>query len=83
MDMFVQAPVTMIVSRPSPTSRFSSRVPCHALMRIFWTMKSPSCGSSPSAGAAPHESRTSAPVSFTPWKSRAFSFSPGAPCSTM
>ncbi len=83
MDMFVQAPVTMIVSRPSPSSRFSSFVPCQALMRIFSTTKSPSCGSRPSAGAAPQVPRTSASVSLTPWKSGALSFSPGAPSSTM
>ena len=36
-DMFVHAPVTITVSRPSPASRFWSFVPCHADMRIFST----------------------------------------------
>src|SRR5262245_44785696 len=83
MDMFVQAPVTMTVSRPSPCSRFSRRVPCQALMRIFSTTKSPSCASSPSAGAAPHVPRTTPFDPFTPSKSGALSFRPGAPGSTM
>src|SRR6266851_7867732 len=52
-------------------------------MRIFSTTWSPSCGSSPSAGAAPHVPRTSAFASRTPSKSGAFCFSPGAPASTM
>src|SRR5262245_41962667 len=82
MDMFVQAPVMMIVSRPRPASRVSSFVPCQALIRIFSTMRSPSFGSSPSAGAAPQVPRTSAFPSFTPLKSGAFSLSPGAPSST-
>src|SRR5665213_4015548 len=46
-------------------------------------MWSPSCGSSPSAGAAPQVPRTSASPSLTPWKSGAFCFRPGAPGSTM
>src|SRR4029078_11735740 len=77
-DMFVHAPVTTIVSRPSPASRLSSFVPCHADIRIFSTTKSPSCASSPSAGSAPHVPRTSAPAA-TPPKSGAVSLSPGAP----
>src|SRR5918994_6589009 len=81
--MFVHAPVTMTVSRPSPLSKLSSLVPSHAFMRIFSTTKSPSSGSSPFAGAAPHEPLTSPPVSLTPWKSPALSFRPGAPSSTM
>src|SRR4026207_1251992 len=83
MDMFVQAPVTMIVSRPSPASRLSSLVPCQALIRIFSTMRSPSFCSRPSAGAPPQVPRTSAWASLRPLKSPAFSFRPGAPSSTM
>ena len=69
----------MIVSRPNPLSRLSSRVPSQAFIRIFSTTKSPSFASRPSAGAAPHEPRTSAPVSFTPANSGALTFKPGAP----
>src|SRR5918996_2025007 len=83
MDMFVQAPVTMTVSTPSPWSIVSSRVPCQALMRIFSTIRSPSCGSSPSAGAPPQLPRARAFESLTPWNSGALSFSPAAPSSTM
>src|SRR5262245_1623523 len=83
MDMFVQAPVTMIVSRPKPARRFSNFVPSQALIRIFSTTKSPSWASSPSAGAAPHVPRTSALAPLTPSNSGAFCFRPGAPSSTM
>ena len=37
IDMFVQAPVTITVSRPRPSSRFWSFVPCQPLIRIFST----------------------------------------------
>ena len=83
MDMLVQAPVTITVSRPKPASMDSRRVPSQALIRIFSITKSPSCGSKPAAGAAPHEPRTRPLVSFTPLNSGAFSFRPGAPSSTM
>src|SRR4051794_6276030 len=52
-------------------------------MRIFSTTWSPFSGSRPSAGAAPHDPRTSAFAPFTPSKSGAFCFRPGAPSSTM
>src|SRR4051794_13684297 len=52
-------------------------------MRIFSTTWSPSCGSRPSAGAAPHQPRTSALDSLTPSNSGAFCLSPVAPGSTM
>src|SRR4051794_9984183 len=52
-------------------------------MRIFSTTWSPSCGSRPSAGAAPHEPRTSASDSLTPSNSGAFCRRPVAPGSTM
>src|SRR6476659_8924923 len=81
--MFVQAPVTTIVSTPRPASSVSSRVPCHPDIRIFSTTKSPGFGSRPLAGLAPHVPRTSAFVLFTPSKSGAFCFKPGAPFSTM
>ena len=55
---------------------------CHADIRIFSTTKSPRFGSRPAAGFAPQVPRTSAPAA-TPSKSGAFSFSPGAPFSTM
>ena len=48
-------------------------MPCQPLMRIFSTTRSPCCGSSPSAGAAPQVPRTSAFVSLTPLKSGALS----------
>src|SRR4051794_7643480 len=81
--MFVHAPVISSVSAPRPRSRTSSRVWKKPFMRIFSTTWSPSCGSSPSAGAAPHEPRTSASASLTPWNSGAFCFRPTAPGSTM
>ena len=37
IDMFVHAPVTITVSRPRPSSRFWSFVPCQPLIRIFST----------------------------------------------
>src|SRR6476646_10661361 len=52
-------------------------------MRIFSTTWSPSCGSRPSAGAAPHDPRTSAFAPLTPSNSGAFCFSPAEPSSTM
>src|SRR5919206_3365235 len=73
--MFVHAPVMTIVSTPRPRSRMSRRV--------FSTTWSPSCGSRPSAGAAPHEPRTSALASLTPSNSGAFCLRPVAPGSTM
>src|SRR4051812_9886881 len=81
--MFVHAPVISSVSAPRPRSRTSSHVWKKPFMRIFSTTWSPSCGSSPSAGAAPHEPRTSALASLTPWNSGAFCLRPGAPSSTM
>src|SRR4051812_10515653 len=81
--MFVQAPVITIVSAPRPRSSTSRRVWKKPFMRIFSTMWSPSLASSPSTGAAPHEPRTSALASCTPWNSGALSFSPVAPGSTM
>src|SRR4051794_3248897 len=80
--MFVHAPETMIVSAPRPRRRMSRRVSKKPFMRIFSTMWSPSWGSRPSAGAAPHVPRTSASASLTPWKSGAFCLRPTAPCST-
>src|SRR5262249_9360617 len=81
--MFVQAPVTTIVSTPRPASSVSSFVSCQADIRIFSTTKSPAFGSRPLAGFAPQLPRTSAFVLFTPSKRGAFCFSPGAPFSTM
>src|SRR5580765_7453202 len=81
--MFVQAPVTTIVSIPRPVNRVSSLVSCHPDIRIFSTTKSPGFGSRPLAGLAPQLPRTSAFVLFTPSKSGAFCFRPGAPFSTM
>src|SRR5215212_255885 len=83
MDMFVQAPVMTSWSAPSPRSRMSSRVSKNPFIRIFSTTWSPSWGSRPSAGAAPHVPRTSASASLTPRNSGAFWRSPGAPFSTM
>src|SRR5580658_9982357 len=80
--MLVQAPVLMIMSRPWALRMVSSRVPSHALMRIFSTMKSPGCGSSPLTGAAPQPPRTIALLSTTPSNSGALRVSPGAPGST-
>src|SRR3954453_14884098 len=81
--MFVHAPVITIVSAPSPRRRMSRRVWKKPFMRIFSTTWSPSCGSRPSAGAAPQEPRTSAFDSLTPSNSGAFCLRPGAPGSTM
>ena len=83
IDMFVQAPLTTTVSTPRPRSSVSSFVSCQPDIRIFSTTKSPRFGSRPAAGCAPHVPRTSAFAPFTPSKSGAFCFSPGAPFSTM
>src|SRR3954451_6898328 len=81
--MFVHAPVMRIVSTPSPRRRMSRRVWKKPFIRIFSTTWSPSCGSRPSAGAAPHEPRTSALDSLTPSNSGAFCLRPAALGSTM
>src|SRR6266571_1887550 len=80
--MLVQAPVSISMSRPVAFRIVSSRLPSHALMRIFSTMKSPGRGSSPATGAAPQEPRTIALESTRPSNSGAFSVTPGAPGST-
>src|SRR4051794_22496263 len=81
--MFVQAPVMISCSVPNPRRRMSSRVWKNPFIRIFSTTWSPSWGSSPVAGAAPQEPRTSASASLTPWNRGAFCFKPTEPASTM